>query len=217
MTFNCGLFLINRLSNNWAQLANLLYLIILSVISRTPVKSENDSERFLLQSKLGRILKKIPFWVLHVDQTCLQVTWLHKYKCSSVSRNNEIHCKCQVCYKIYQPSAIKLLISVSGQRQSKPEWIETWKMLRLMFFKFSHLCFQNALEQISSWSFKELSWFLFSYHSRIIWQLIEGLISSFLTKDIKNPMIYTSNLSHPTTTVLLIINGIADWYCWVFF
>ena len=31
-----------------------------------------------------------------------------------------------------------------------------------------------------------MRWFLSSRHSRIIWQLIEGLISSFLTTDIKN-------------------------------
>ena len=56
-----------------------------------------------------------------------------------------------------------------------------------MFFKFSHFCFQNALEQITSCSFQEFSLFISSRHSRIIWQLIEGLISSFLTKDIKDP------------------------------
>ena len=30
---------------------------------------------------------------------------------------------------IYHLSAIKLSISASGQRQSRPAWIETWKML----------------------------------------------------------------------------------------
>ena len=50
----------------------------------------------------------------------------------------------------YHPSAIKLLISASGQRQSRPVWIENLKKVRLMFFKFSHFCFQNALEQITS-------------------------------------------------------------------
>ena len=97
----------------------------------------------------------------------------------SVGRNKGIIVKFVINY---HPSAIKLSISASGQRQSRPIWIETWKML-------GHFCFQNALEQITSCSFQELSWFLSSRHSRIIWQLIEGLILSFLTKDIKNPMI----------------------------
>ena len=35
-----------------------------------------------------------------------------------------------------------------------------------MFFKFSHFCFQNALEQITSCSFQELSWFLYSRCSK---------------------------------------------------
>ena len=51
-----------------------------------------------------------------------------------------------------------------------------------MFFKFSYFCFQNALKQIKSCPFQELNWFLSSRHSRIIWQLFEGLFSSFLTK-----------------------------------
>ena len=58
-----------------------------------------------------------------------------------------------------------------------------------MFFKSSHFCFQNALEQITSCFFQELCLFRCSRLSRIIWQVIEGIISSFLTKDIENPMI----------------------------
>ena len=60
--------------------------------------------------------------------------------------------------KNYHLSAIKLLISASGQRQSRPVWIETClKNIRLMFFKFSHFCFQDVLEQITSCFFQELS------------------------------------------------------------
>ena len=36
----------------------------------------------------------------------------------------------------YHPSAIKLLISASGQRQSRSEWIESWKMLGKRFREF---------------------------------------------------------------------------------
>ena len=43
-------------------------------------------------------------------------------KCLSASRNNEIIVKFVINY---HPSAIKLLISASGQRQSWPVWIET--------------------------------------------------------------------------------------------
>ena len=43
-------------------------------------------------------------------------------KCLTVSRNNEIIVK---FVKNYHPSAIKLSISASGQRQSRPVWIET--------------------------------------------------------------------------------------------
>ena len=67
------------------------------------------------------------------------------------------------------------------------------KNIRLLFFKFSHFCFQNALEQMMSFSLQELNWFLSSRYSRIIWQLIEGLISSFLTKDIKTPWYFPFN------------------------
>ena len=72
-------------------------------------------------------------------------------KCLSVSRNKEIIVKFIINY---HPSAIKLSIGVSGQRQSTSVWIEN---VRLMFFKFSHFCFQNALEQITSCSRQELS------------------------------------------------------------
>ena len=44
-------------------------------------------------------------------------------KCLSVFRNNKI-----IIVKFvinYHPSAIKLSISASGQRQSRPVWIET--------------------------------------------------------------------------------------------
>ena len=44
-----------------------------------------------------------------------------------------------------------------------------------MFFKISHFCFQDALEQITSCSFQELSSYLSSRHCRIIWKLIEDL------------------------------------------
>ena len=40
----------------------------------------------------------------------------------------------------YHPSAMKLSISASGQRQSR------LKNVRLTFFTFSYFCFQNALE-----------------------------------------------------------------------
>ena len=43
-------------------------------------------------------------------------------KCLSVSRNNEIIVKFVINY---HPSAIELLIGASGQRQSRPVWIET--------------------------------------------------------------------------------------------
>ena len=43
-------------------------------------------------------------------------------KCLTVSRNNEIIVK---FVKNYHPSAIKLSISASGQRQGRPVWIET--------------------------------------------------------------------------------------------
>ena len=43
-------------------------------------------------------------------------------KCLSVSRNNEIIVKFVINY---YPCAIKLSISASGQRQSRPLWIET--------------------------------------------------------------------------------------------
>ena len=43
-------------------------------------------------------------------------------KCLTVSRNNEIIVK---FVKNYHPSAIKLSISASAQRQSRPVWIET--------------------------------------------------------------------------------------------
>ena len=43
-------------------------------------------------------------------------------KCLSVSRNNEIIVKFVINYR---PNVIKLLISASGQRQSRPVWIET--------------------------------------------------------------------------------------------
>ena len=47
-----------------------------------------------------------------------------------------------------------------------------------MMVLFSHVCFQSdALEQITSCSFQELSWFLSSRCSRIILELSEGLIS----------------------------------------
>ena len=43
-------------------------------------------------------------------------------KCLSVSRNNKIIVKFVINY---HPSAIKLSIRASGQRQSRPVWIET--------------------------------------------------------------------------------------------
>ena len=43
-------------------------------------------------------------------------------KCLSVNRNKEIIVKFVINY---HPSAIKLLISASGQRQSRSVWIET--------------------------------------------------------------------------------------------
>ena len=43
-------------------------------------------------------------------------------KCLSVSRNNEIIVKFVINY---HPIAIKLSIGASGQRQSRPVWIET--------------------------------------------------------------------------------------------
>ena len=43
-------------------------------------------------------------------------------KCLSVSRNKEIIVK---FLTNYHPKAIKLSISASGQRQSRPVWIET--------------------------------------------------------------------------------------------
>ena len=65
----------------------------------------------------------------------------------SVSRNKEIIVKFVLNY---HPSAMKLSISASGMDSNL-------KNFRLMFFKFSHFCFQNALEQITSYSFQELS------------------------------------------------------------
>ena len=47
------------------------------------------------------------------------------FVCKQKQRNDNI-----VKFAInYHPSAIKLSVSASGQRQSRPEWIETWKML----------------------------------------------------------------------------------------
>ena len=43
-------------------------------------------------------------------------------KCLSVSRNKEVIVKFVINY---HPSAIKLSISASGQKQSRPVWIET--------------------------------------------------------------------------------------------
>ena len=57
-----------------------------------------------------------------------------------------------------------------------------------MFFKFLHFCFQHVLEQITELFLSRIE-LISSRHSEIIWQLIEGLILSFLTKDTKNPMI----------------------------
>ena len=47
---------------------------------------------------------------------------ISKPKCLSVSRNKEIIVKFVINY---HPSAIELSISASGQRQSRPVWIET--------------------------------------------------------------------------------------------
>ena len=45
-------------------------------------------------------------------------------KCLSVNRNKKLMVSSQFVLN-YQPSAIKLPISASGQRQSRSQWIET--------------------------------------------------------------------------------------------
>ena len=69
---------------------------------------------------------------------------------TQVSRINEIVVKFVIKY---HPCAIKLSISAADQRKSMLVWIGT---MRLMFFKLSHVCFQNALEQMTSCSFQGL-------------------------------------------------------------
>ena len=88
---------------------------------------------------------------------------------------------CQVCYKLSLQCNKTVDTCLWPETESAGmDW--NLKNVRLMFFKVSHFCFQNVLEQITSCSFQELSWFLSSRHSRIVWQLIEGLISSFFNK-----------------------------------
>ena len=59
-------------------------------------------------------------------------------------------------------SVLRLLMSVSGHRLTGLEWTATLKTLGcLTIFKFSHFCFQNALEQVMSCSSEEFSQFLF--------------------------------------------------------
>ena len=48
--------------------------------------------------------------------------------------------------KDHHPSAIKLSISASDQRQSGSELDWNLKNVRVKFLNFLHFCFQNALE-----------------------------------------------------------------------
>ena len=44
---------------------------------------------------------------------------------------------------------------IFAEKKKKERKERKLKYVRLTFFKFSHVCFQNALEQITSWPFQE--------------------------------------------------------------